>query len=58
MVVRRVLPDPKIQAAIIDAATAFEASLSEKLTAWRDRIAADRRLIPTERVIEQEMYVA
>jgi predicted phage-related endonuclease len=58
MVVRRVLPDPKIQDAIIDAATAFEASLSEKLTAWRGRIAADRRLIPTERVIEQEMYVA
>ena len=56
MIVCRVLPDERLQSAIIEAATAFEADLAQKLAAYRARIAADQKLIPTERVIEQEMY--
>ena len=58
MVVYRVHPDPKMQEAIVEAAAAFEATIAEKMDAWRERIATDAALIPTERVIEQEMYVA
>lgn len=60
----RVLPNMEIQAAIIAAATAFEARLAEKLSLYRSAesfglsaIPGAVRLIPTERKIEQEMYV-
>lgn len=49
----RIHADEKIQAAIVDAATKFEARLAEKLAIYR-RAAAD--LIPTERRVEQEMF--
>ncbi len=58
MVTIRQLPDPKIQAAIIEAATDFEAKVAEEVRRYR---AAERapgaRLIPTERRVEQEMFV-
>jgi hypothetical protein len=58
MRVMRVTPDDKVQAAIIEAAGAFETRLAEKLTIYREAVAT--RLggnFPTERKIEQEMFV-
>ena len=53
----RVWPDPVVQDAIEAAATDFEARLQSKLNLYREALASDARLIPTERRIEQEMYV-
>jgi hypothetical protein len=55
MVTIRVSPDAKIQAAIIEAATAFETRVSEKVNDYRKIQKSTARLIPTERRIEQEM---
>ena len=56
MVVIRVWPDPTIQEAIIEAATAFEKQIAEKWQLYRDAEWTDgARLIETERKIEQEM---
>jgi len=51
----RVLPDEKIQAAIIDAATAFEKRLIEAQERYQSVINGKARLIKTERKIIQEM---
>jgi hypothetical protein len=51
----RVWPDEKIQAAIVDAATAFENRLAEKHATYLAVLASKARLIPTERRIEQVM---
>lgn len=56
MAVVRAVTDEKIQSAIIAAATAFEARLSEKLAAYREAIKSPR-FIPTERRVEQEMHL-
>lgn len=56
MVTIRVAPDPKIQAAILEAAEAFEAKVAQKMATYREVLASKARLIPTERVIEQEMF--
>lgn len=56
MVTVRVLPNPEIMAAIVAAATAFEAKLIDKLTKYNERLASSARLIPTERKIIQEMF--
>lgn len=56
MAVVRAFPDETIQAAIVDAATAFEARLSEKLAAYREA-TKNPRLIPTERRVEVEMHL-
>jgi len=53
LAVIRVHADPVIQDAIVAAATAFEKRIAEKLAIY-ERVAAD--LIPTERIIEEEMY--
>ena len=53
MVTIRVFPHAHIQAAIIEAATAFEARLAEKMEAYH---RASGRMIETERRIEQEMF--
>lgn len=50
----RVFPIPQVQNAIVEAAGEFERRLSEKLKIYR---AASADLIPTERVIEQEMHL-
>lgn len=55
MVTLRILPDEEIQAAIIKAATAFEAKMQEKMEQYQFAIRSKARLIPTERVVEQEM---
>lgn len=53
MTVIRVLPDDEIQSAILSAASAFEQRIE---TRWAEYLEASRDLIPTERVVEQEMY--
>ncbi len=57
MCVIRVWPDDKVQAAILEAAAAFEARLAKKLAEYQELLATDPRLIPTERRIEQEMVI-
>lgn len=56
MFVKRVEPIPEYQEAIIAAAIAFEARLSEKWLAYNASLAS-RKLIPTERRVETEMYI-
>lgn len=51
----RVLPDAKIQDAIIEAARNFEARLTLAQNKFNSVMASKARLIPTERKIEQEM---
>lgn len=53
----RVYPIPEIQAAIIEAATAFEARLADALARYREALAGPDRLIPTTRRIEQELVI-
>lgn len=57
MVTIRVFPDPIIQAAIVQAATAFESRLAAMLAAYNAKLTSGARLIPTERKIIEEMYV-
>lgn len=52
----RVFPDAKIQEAIINAASAFEARISDKLATFNAILKSKARLIPTERKIIQEIY--
>jgi len=53
----RVFPDANIQAAIIEAATAFEEKMAAKLGEWHIAIASRRPLILTERRVEQDIRV-
>jgi predicted phage-related endonuclease len=56
MFTKRVYPDAEIQEAIVKAATAFEASVRNKIEDYFATCEApDMRLIQTERVVEQEM---
>jgi hypothetical protein len=57
MAVIRVLPDEKVMDAIVAAATAFEERLAERLDAYNAALASGARFIPTERRIDQEMFV-
>jgi hypothetical protein len=52
----RVFPDEKIQTAIVDAATGFEARLAAKLAAYDALMKSKARLIPTERKVYEEMF--
>jgi putative phage-type endonuclease len=54
LAVFRVLPDEKMQAAIIEAARVFEAALSVAMEGYHRNAAG---MIPTERRIEQEMHL-
>ena len=56
MVTIRVLPDVKVQNAIVDAAAHFEANVRDKMGEFSSTLAT-LRSIPTERVVEQEMVV-
>lgn len=55
MVTIRVEPDKKYRDAIEAAAAAFEWRLTEKLKNYHDTMKTARRLIPTERRVEQEI---
>lgn len=57
MVTIRVYPDTVIMDSIIRAAVAFEERLAEEWAAYRIGCEGMARLIPTERRIEQEMFV-
>lgn len=52
----RVYPDEKIQAAIVEAATAFEKRIADAQAKYESILASDARLIPTERKIIEEMF--
>ena len=52
----RVLPDEKVQEAIITAAAAFEVRLAAAFDRYEEVTASKARLIPTERRIEQEIF--
>lgn len=54
MPIMRVHPDAKVQQAIIEAATAFEAKVQAAVTDYRD---ATGDMVLTERKVEQEMFV-
>lgn len=57
MVTIRAYPDPDIQEAIIDAATAFEARMAKRFLDFKEIMASGARMIATERRIERELYV-
>lgn len=57
MFVKRVEPIPEIQEAIIAAATALEARIADVELEYHSTLAAMRKVIPTERRIEQEMHL-
>jgi len=57
MAVIRVLPDPEMQDAILTAAADFEKRIAETVAAYEDQLASGAlRWVPTERVVEQEMF--
>jgi hypothetical protein len=56
MFVLRVHPDPVVQEAIEEAATAFEARLTATWQRYNDGLAQQAKLIPTERKVEVEMF--
>jgi len=57
MVTIRVFPDEVVQAAILEAAEAFEAQVERRLATYRAILEQnERRLVPTERRVEMEMY--
>ena len=59
MAVIRMWPDDKIQAAILEAASAFEVKLASKMDEYIAiaELATGARLIPTERRVEQEIVL-
>lgn len=57
MVTIRVYPDTEKQQAIINAATIFEGKISAKIAEYNEKLNSNARLIPTERVIEQEIVI-
>lgn len=57
MATMRVFPDAAIHEAILDAAAKFESRISAVVADYRAALKADALLIPTERRVEQEMYV-
>ena len=56
MIPIRIEANPEIQAAIIDAATAFEAKVAEAIEDYAAALKTNPRLIPTQRRVEMEMY--
>jgi hypothetical protein len=57
MIPMRVLADPETQAAILEAAAKAEARIAEIIADYHAALESNARLIPTERRVEQEMYV-
>jgi hypothetical protein len=55
MFTKRIYPDAKIQAAIVEAASLFEGRLQAKYDAYSGGLCKGR-LIPTERRVEQEIF--
>ena len=57
MVTIRVWPDPLVMNAIVECAGAFEDRVAAKIEEYREMLKSPARLIPTERRIEQEMFL-
>jgi predicted phage-related endonuclease len=57
MIRMRIYPDKAVQDAILDAAAKFEARINETVATWSTALKSDLSLIPTERKIEQEMFI-
>lgn len=57
MATMRVMADAKVQASIIEAASKFEDSISKIVADYRAALDANPDLIPTERRVEQDMFV-
>jgi predicted phage-related endonuclease len=58
MLVKRIYPDPDIQAAIVKAATQFEQQIETKMNAYTANLVKNAaRLTQTPRTIVQEMFV-
>lgn len=57
MLTIRVYPDPVIQAAILEAASAFEQRVAQRMIEYNSVLASGARLLPTERRIEMEMHL-
>lgn len=57
MITIRIFPDARIQSAIVEVAAAFEAKVAEKMARYHEVMASGIRLLPTERRIEQEMFI-
>jgi predicted phage-related endonuclease len=57
MRVMRVDADPEMQAAILAACEAFEAKIAEAMADYHAALSSDKTLIPTERRVEEEMFV-
>lgn len=57
MFVKRVEPDPKIQDAIVAAATAFEVKLAEMEQSYRSTLVNMRKVIETERRSDMEIII-
>lgn len=53
----RVEADERIQDAILDAAAKFESRINEVVASYQKALASDLRLIPTERTVEEEIYL-
>lgn len=53
----RVWPDLAVQDAILEAAAKFEARINEVVNDFHSALESDPQLIPTERRVEQEMFV-
>lgn len=53
----RVVPDERIQDAILEAAAKFESRINEAVATWRAAVGSDPRWIPTERTVEEEMVI-
>ena len=57
LAVIRVEPDHDLQATIVDAAAVFECKVRDRMDEYHTSIATMPKVIPTERRIEQEMFV-
>jgi len=57
MVTIRQEPIQKMQDAISEASALFEQKVVERVSLYEDRLKSDARLIPTERKVEQEMFL-
>lgn len=57
MIPMRIEVIQNVHDAIIEAAAKFEARINEVIATYGNALASDLRLFPTERVIEQEMYL-
>lgn len=57
MAVVRVMPNPKIQAAILNAATEFEKKVQAVIRKYHEVKKSEARLLPTERIIQQEITI-